>query len=275
MSEVPKFPIERFQVERPEKSAADMPWLLLCMDDRYNLLHLIGWQLAGGIDGLGRDTAKAMELDQPHSFTKRGVPVHRMGAFIEKYVMRPNGGHGVMHHNCAAYLKAHPANQAMYKERYTILGLTVAMGLEISEDEITNVAEASERLINSGVILPTELCDDELLKGSQTRTERLPAIDRIRLVEGHHVAEDVIADWGDSSYWNAEASYKAGYPAYYIGFGVLRHVHRHIQKAFKENFDVDISERSLMVASGARHAAIINMLPRPSGNPLNVHNLHD
>lgn len=260
MGKTTPFPVESFLYERPDP--AGLPDRLMCIDDRFNLLRMLSWQLAGGPDGLGRDMAIARETKSPDSFVSLNKPVHWMAAKVTRYL----GNHGItayMHHDCAAYMKALIIRRTICEEPETVFEQTKVMETGVTESEFEQTVEAGRRFLGSQLIKPYEEADRDLLEGVQTADNQLPAVPRLTLARGPHLANDFIVDYGTNVVWRADKAYKAGYPAYYAGLGMLRNV----QPLFAHYVD----HRPLYVASAVRHAAISLKLPRPLDEPLNIH----
>lgn len=260
MANPSQFPLDKYLIEQPDPTK--LPKNLICIDDRFVLRHIIGWQIGGGPDGLGRDLIIAREMEKPSSFTDLNEPVHWLGAKVARK-LEAKGTQALMHHECAAYMAALVIRRSICEEPQAIFKQTQHMGADITESEMQQSVEASARILKHDLIKPTEESDPDLLKGVETSDTILPPVARVTLVRGPHMANDFIVDHGTDVLWNAEEAFRAGHPAYYYGLGILRNAH-----PLFENF---VSYRSLYVASVVRHAAISLKLPRPNNQPLIIH----
>jgi len=258
----PAFPVEQHRVEVATQEG--LPNKMFCMDERFNLAGLLGWQHAGGPDGLGRDYGTAMEMQKPGSFVNQNIPIHVMGSLFNK-IFRAEGIDTFMHDPCAAYQGALVVRKTMFEKMQAIKEITPKMGYELTDELNERQAEASWRIAKSGLIIPTEHSDRDLIAGIEDRD--LPPVPRLELVGGDHIANDMVIDNTREAVWDAESAYKSGSPAYYSGLGWLRVAHRIIEPHIPVDYEL------LEAAAFSRLAAISENLPRPNGQPLNIHSI--
>lgn len=257
MSQPEAFPIPQFQVEREDKQ-----WVppVICIDDRPS--GIVGQQFAGGPDGIARDIATAMEIDKPGSFVDMKVEVHRFTPAVSQWLEAKNI-QAFMHHVCAAHENAEAVRTDTVVRTEEVFGQTQLMGFRIGETDADQMAEASWRILDSKLIVPAEKSIKDLTEGMPEHD--LPAVEHVHLRPGEHVANDFVVSHEDDKLWNAAAAFDAGHPAYYSSAGMLKQLHSHIEDL------IPVSYASFKTAYAMRLGSISLNLPRPNGQPLQIH----
>lgn len=243
---------------------ASTPENLICGDDRPNTEGIVGWQIFGGPDGLGRDVAVALEMQKPGSFIEQGIPKHHLGSMLNKYLGK-GGTLSFMHHGCASFLLAQEVRSSITDNLEDVHAQTAAFGFEITEEEAERTEEASWRLRQSGLLVPPTDIHDELLDGRDDSP--IEPVPHLHLVDSDHVANDITVDYTGEVMWDTQKAFDEDSASYFVGFGTLEHEAERIRTIFP------VDKRALMVAAVMRASAISLKLPRPEGRPLDIHTI--
>jgi hypothetical protein len=255
------YPINDYLIERPDPEA--LPQFVMCVEDRPTLLRGLNyWQWAGGIDGIGRDAATAMEVTKPNSFVDLKIPIHRMGA-IAAALFETKNIQGLMHQRCAAYAAALAVRHTIISQQTEVFGQLNKMAANVTETEYEQISEASQRIVDNDLILPIEESDVDHAEGVEDMNLR--PIPKLEIVHGDHKANDMIIDYETDSQFDTRSAYEDGKPAYFAGIGISRLVHKKFEDQLP--FDYDTFAKSSIV----RLAGISLKLPNPNGNPLAIH----
>lgn len=240
-----------------------------CMDDRGvdaedpvlggELYH----QIPGGAHGIGLDSAVAMEMQNPGSFIGRGKGVHILGNVAAK-TLRSAGFGAVLHGSCKAYegaepvaeKTAHPGNDTLVFERSTIIKP------DLDNGTYWKAIEATGRILDSGLIVPTEVSDAHFASHST----QMPMVPKAQLVkEDHNAHAFLIADSPDVMF-DVTAARNSGNPAYFNGLGALRKMHTE----FRDYIPVD--QEYLLAATAIRIGTIsTHFLLGEDQQPLPIH----
>ncbi len=249
-----------------EADATKPPENLICVDDRWNTAGLVGWQLPGGNDGLARDMVLDFEMQAPGSFINQGIPVHNMGSLAHKTLLR-TGTIGWMHHACLAFDEAQTINRSIYENLDQVYRQVEEMGLPVTYEEMEKAADASYRLDQSGLWLPSKEVHQELLEGSEEAD--VDAVPHLHLTDFPHKAKDFVVAFEGGLMWRTHEAFEEGNAGYFANLGTLAIEADRIATVFP------VSKRGLVIASAIRTAAITRLLPTPDDSPMRIHTIGD
>jgi hypothetical protein len=255
--------------------------IITCMDDRPGEL---GLQIGGGVYGLSQDRAAAMEMVSPGSFNGLDMDLHIFAGAVTEALARKNMD-GLMHHGCAAFELADTtvAETLSRDDKLDeLFGIAKDIYLPIGfADEnrgwgmFMRGVQAQRKIIESGKLPTREQAEHDLFsheepEGSERGLHSLYMRPRrIHLDEPKHKAGDAIINHVPGYAFDNRKAWDAGHPAYHVSVGGFAEMNWPLDEHFGS-----MPVGAFTLASAARHAAIISVLPKPEGqDALNVHSI--
>jgi hypothetical protein len=250
-----------------------------CMDDRPGEPWL---QTGGGVYGIAQDRAAAMEIIEPGSFDELDMDVHIFtGAVTGALALAKI--RGTMHHHCAAFELADTnvadalTSDNKLEELFGIAkDIYLPLGI-VNEDRgwstFMRGVKAQRQLIHSGKLASREQAERDLFEAhglAKAGGGIYCTPERVHLSEPEHKAGDVVINHVPGYLFDGRKNWDAGHPAYHVSVGSFQEMNAPLDT----HLGRQVPTGAFTLASAARHAAIISVLPKPEGqDALNVHSI--